>query len=90
MKPFASHDSIKPIEIYYIVNISIHSEKKIEPPKNVPEMSKSFKKKDKKIYKTFKGSSPGYKLETFKYETFRVSYRTLWFNTIPSGINTKL
>jgi len=45
-------------------------------------MSKSIQicpkcqKKDKKIYETLKGSSPGYKLETFKYETFFKCRRT--------------
>ncbi len=57
----------------------MHSKKNrffTEPPKKVPEMSKSAQmrpksqKKDKKIYETFKGYSPGHKLETFKYETF--------------------
>jgi hypothetical protein len=40
------------------------------------QMCPKFKKKDKKVYETVKSSSPGYKLETFKYETFFKFRRT--------------
>jgi hypothetical protein len=47
-----------------------------EPPKKVPEMSKSIQirsksqKMDKKIYETFKGSSGVSRGRTFSYEIF--------------------
>ncbi len=43
---------------------------------NSVQMCPKFQKKDKKIYETFKGSFPGYKLETFKYDTFFKFRRT--------------
>ncbi len=76
---------IRGVKFFYFKNqlglqkFSFHSKKKgyfTEPLKKVPQISESVQrspksqKKDKKFYKTFKGSSLGHTLGTFSYETF--------------------
>jgi hypothetical protein len=68
-----------------MLDMVMHCKKKrcfTEPPKKVPEISKSVQrgpqsqKTDKKIYETFKGSSRVSRGRTFSYETFfKVPYR---------------